>query len=89
MNRGGGGGGTGAPTPTKTNDATKNAQVSPSVGTVSTALQANPMVATNESIKLIAESIGVTNLNEEATRELASDLTFIVKSIIAVNKNCL
>jgi len=44
------------------------------------------VVATNESIKLIAESIGVTNLNEEATRELASDLTFIVKSIIAVKE---
>jgi hypothetical protein len=86
MNRSGGGSGTAGPTPTKTNEAAKNVQVSPSAGTVSTALQANPVVATNESIKLIAESIGVTNLNEEATRELASDLTFIVKSIIAVKE---
>ncbi len=86
MNRSGGGSGTGGPTPTKTNEPVKNVQASPSAATVSTALQANPVVATNESIKLIAESIGVTNLNEEATRELASDLTFIVKSIIAVKE---
>ena len=47
----------------------------------------NTMVATTESIKCIAESIGVSNVNEEASKELASDLTFIVKSILVVILN--
>ena len=47
----------------------------------------NTMVATNESIKIIAESIGISNLSDEASRDLASDLTFIAKLIILVNKN--
>jgi len=42
----------------------------------------NSTVATNESIKIIAESIGISNLSDEASRDLASDLTFIVKLII-------
>ena len=45
----------------------------------------NSTVATNESIKIIAESIGISNLSDEASRDLASDLTFIVKLIILVN----
>lgn len=44
----------------------------------------NTMVTTTESIKCIAESIGVSNINEEASKELALDLTFIVKSILVV-----
>jgi hypothetical protein len=45
----------------------------------------NVVVATNESIKLIAESIGISNLSEEACRDLASDLTFVIKSILNVS----
>lgn len=48
-------------------------------------LTSNIAVATNDSIKIIAESIGISNLSEEACRDLASDLTFIVKSILNVN----
>ncbi|CAF0770535.1 unnamed protein product [Brachionus calyciflorus] len=42
----------------------------------------NVLCATNDSIKLIAESIGINNLSEEACRELANDLTFTVKSLL-------
>lgn len=70
------------PPKTNVNTPMKNMQAPTSSPTVSSTLLNNPMVATNESIKLIAESIGVSNLNEEATRELASDLSFIVKSIL-------
>lgn len=45
-------------------------------------LTSNVSVATNESIKIIAESIGISNLSDEACRDLASDLTFVVKSIL-------
>ena len=41
--------------------------------------------ATFESIKSIAESIGLSNLSEEACREVISDLTFNIKSILQVN----
>lgn len=44
----------------------------------------NNLVATNDSIKLMAESIGITNLSDEACREVISDLTFTLKSIIIV-----
>jgi hypothetical protein len=40
--------------------------------------------ATVESIKSIAESIGLSNLSEEACREVVSDLTFTIKSILQV-----
>ena len=63
----------------------QNVQASPSkTGPSTSALLNNPMVATTESIKLIADSVGIANLNEEAVRELSSDLTFIVKSILTV-----
>ena len=42
----------------------------------------NLLVATNESIKLVAESVGISNLTDEACRELASDLTFTIKSML-------
>ncbi len=70
----------------KTNGTTpvKNASSSSSSSktTSSTVVLNNSVVATNETIKVVAESIGITNLNEESARELASDLTFIVKSIL-------
>jgi hypothetical protein len=40
--------------------------------------------STVESIKSIAESIGISNLSEEACREVVSDLTFTIKSILQV-----
>jgi hypothetical protein len=40
--------------------------------------------ATVESIKSIAESIGLSNLSEEACREVVSDLTFTIKSMLQV-----
>jgi histone H3/H4 len=42
----------------------------------------NPPVASSDSIRLIGESIGISNLSEEACRDLASDLTFTIKSIL-------
>lgn len=50
------------------------------------ASQLNVIAAGNDSIKLMAESIGINNLSEEASRELANDLTFVIKSILLVNK---
>lgn len=47
--------------------------------------QSNVLAASNDSIKLMAESIGINNLSEEAGRELASDLSFVIKSILLVN----
>lgn len=47
--------------------------------------QSNILVASNDSIKLMAESIGINNLSEEACRELANDLSFVIKSILLVN----
>lgn len=41
-------------------------------------------VTSNESLKIIAETIGVNNLSDEACRELASDLSFTIKSLIIV-----
>jgi len=38
-----------------------------------------------ESIKVIAESIGVGNLPDEAAKELAEDVTYRLKDIIQVN----
>jgi hypothetical protein len=38
------------------------------------------------SIKHIAESTGISNLSDEACRELASDLTFTLKSLLLVNR---
>lgn len=40
--------------------------------------------ATNESIKTIAESVGVGNLTDEACRDLVSDLSFTIKLILYV-----
>ena len=47
----------------------------------------NLIAATNESIKSIAETIGIANLSEEACRELAADLTFTIKSILIVKNS--
>jgi hypothetical protein len=49
-------------------------------------VQSSTLVASVDSIRIIGESIGVTNISEEACRELTSDLTFTVKSIINVNR---
>jgi hypothetical protein len=38
----------------------------------------------NDSIKMMAESIGITNLGDDACRELSIDLTFTLKSILMV-----
>lgn len=46
----------------------------------------NLAVSTHESIKLMAESIGISNLSDEACREIVNDLTFTVKSIIIVSQ---
>lgn len=46
----------------------------------------NAQVATNESIKTIAESIGIGNLSDEACRDLVSDLSFTVKLILYVTE---
>ncbi len=40
----------------------------------------------SSSLKLIAESIGIFNLADEACRDLASDLTFTLKSILIVSR---
>lgn len=37
-----------------------------------------------ESAKVIAESIGITNLPEEAARELADDVSYRLKLILQV-----
>lgn len=71
----------------KTNGNTPVKNSSSSINTKTTnssVILNNSMVATNETIKIVSESIGITNLNEESARELASDLTFIVKSILTV-----
>lgn len=71
----------------KTNGSTPANNSSNTISTKtnnSAAILNNSMVATNETIKVVSESIGITNLNEESARELASDLTFIVKSILTV-----
>lgn len=71
----------------KTNGNTPVKNSSSSINTKATnssVILNNSMVATNETIKIVSESIGITNLNEESARELASDLTFIVKSILTV-----
>jgi hypothetical protein len=44
----------------------------------------NPQAATNESIKSIAESVGIGNLSDEACRDLVSDLSFTIKLILNV-----
>ena len=36
------------------------------------------------SIKFIAESVGISNMSDEACKDLASDLTFTLKSLIIV-----
>ena len=46
--------------------------------------KSNVIATSTDSIKLIAESIGIGNLTEEASRDLALDLTFTIKSILAV-----
>lgn len=51
---------------------------------VSTATAASQMAASVDSIKLMAESIGIANLNDEAVKEIISDLTFTLKSILLV-----
>ncbi len=38
----------------------------------------------NESLKMMAESIGISNLGDDACRELAIDLAFTLKSILTV-----
>lgn len=40
--------------------------------------------STVESIRSIAESIGISNLSDEASRDVVSDLTFTIKSILQV-----
>ena len=49
--------------------------------------QQSTNAATVESIKYVAESIGLTNLSEEACREVISDLTFTIKSILQVESS--
>lgn len=44
----------------------------------------NQPAATIESIKVMAETIGISNLNDEAAKEVVNDLTFTLKSIILV-----
>ena len=39
----------------------------------------------NESVKLIAESVGIANLSEEGCREMASNLTFTINSLFLVS----
>jgi hypothetical protein len=39
---------------------------------------------TNESLKLVAESIGITNLGDDACKELAIDFAFTLKAILLV-----
>lgn len=48
-------------------------------------LLTNLAVTTSESVKLIAETIGINNLNDEAAKEVVNDLTFTLKSILLVN----
>ena len=50
--------------------------------TSSTSHSTNLLVTTNESIKLIAESIGISNVTDEGCREISNDLTFTIKSIL-------
>lgn len=72
-NRGGGAGGGGQ----NANNHTDHASASfDPMGTSSC------NVATNESIKLVAESVGISNLNEDACKEVVNDLTFTIKSIL-------
>jgi high-affinity Fe2+/Pb2+ permease len=49
-----------------------------------TLITSTVLAASNESIKLIGESIGITNLSDEGCRYLTSDLTFTIKSILLV-----
>ena len=51
----------------------------------STALSLSNTLMSNDSFKLIAESIGITNLGEDACKELAMDLAFTLKSILIVS----
>ena len=39
-----------------------------------------------ESVKVIAESIGISNLPDEAAKELADDVSYRLKLIIQVGK---
>ena len=43
-------------------------------------------VLSSDSIKMIAESIGISNLNEEACRDLINDLNFTVKNLLHDSK---
>ena len=54
-------------------------------GAAATANEVSHVLATSsESIRLVAESVGINNLTEESCRELASDLTFTLRSILTV-----
>lgn len=39
-----------------------------------------------ESMKIIAESVGVSNLSDEAAKLLADDVTYRLKTLIQVSK---
>lgn len=47
-------------------------------------LTSNLPVATIESVKLMAESIGIANLNDDAAKEVINDLSFTLKFILLV-----
>jgi histone H3/H4 len=52
----------------------------------SSANSKNATVASVDSIRSIGESIGVSNLSDEACRDLVQDLTFTVKSLLNDSK---
>ena len=64
------------------------ARASGSAGAGASAVQANQIVTTfsSETIRLIAETIGTSNLSEEACRDLISDLTFTLKNVLTEAK---
>lgn len=53
----------------------------------SSTLASNLPVASVEAIKIMAESIGISNLNEEGAKEIVNDLSFTLKFIILVREN--
>lgn len=42
-----------------------------------------------ESLKVIAESVGIPNLSDECGKELSEDITFKLKHIIQVSYLCM
>lgn len=51
---------------------------------VAASLLINQAVSTHETIKQVAESIGISNLADDGAKEILSDLTFTVKMILLV-----